>query len=70
MENNRGRDSKTNQDVHNRETQHRNRREASDSGFEGMNFEQQRESYKRSKSRAPQNEPEERSDSRRRQNDM
>jgi hypothetical protein len=35
-----------------------------------MNFEQQRESYKRSKSRAPQNEPEERSDLRRRQNDM
>ncbi len=64
MENNRGSDGITNQDLHNRGTQHQIRREASHYGFEGMNFEQQRESYKMNKSHGPQNDLKERSNSR------
>ncbi|MFN2438284.1 MAG: hypothetical protein ABR503_03725 [Chitinophagaceae bacterium] len=49
MNNDREHDGKTNQDVYYGGSQYLNRREASQYGFEGMNFEQQRESYLRGK---------------------
>jgi len=50
MENNRGHDDRTRNDVDNeRSNQQKNRRNINLNGFEGMNYEQQRERYRLSK---------------------
>jgi len=70
MENNRGHRGKTNQEIDSGGTQPQNRREATHYEFEGMNFEQQRETYRIDKSLYSQNDPIERNDSHRRANDI
>ena len=70
MENNRRSDGKANQDVQNKSRQHQNLREVSNNGFEGMNFEQQRENYRTRNSDVSQNDPDERSTVRRRGKDI
>jgi len=47
MENNRGHDDRTSNDVDNeRSNQQKNRRNINLNGFDGMNYEQQRERYR------------------------
>jgi len=65
MEDNRRRDNKTNQDISNRNTQHQNRRHPSQFEFEGMNYEQQRESYRMGKPKDPETAPADRINRRR-----
>ncbi len=69
MENKRERDDKINHDVNNnRNIQHENSRSFAPNGFEGMNYEQRRESYRMGKSPHPQNNPEEERNLRRQDN--
>ena len=62
MENTRGRDARPNNDFNReRRNEQQNRRDVNLNGFDGMNYEQQRESYKADKRfNRPDNSPDRR----------